>query len=257
MINKRYPDTNLIPAFNNPIDAKSFISGMDIFIGARMHGTIAAYSSGVPCIATAYSPKFINLFKVFDYDYVVDLTLLDNDEFNGFLLTHPMRGATPRRAPVGRIRSISTHAPHARCDGCPPALDGGQCYFYSRTPCEVRPAQNMANATTQAFLLTHPMRGATSVTTYYFVLIVISTHAPHARCDPNAPERHQTHQFLLTHPMRGATYTTPDLYRCKLFLLTHPMRGATKLNTACKRVYADFYSRTPCEVRPPRTIIIS
>ena len=94
MINKRYPDTNLIPAFNNPIDAKSFISGMDIFIGARMHGTIAAYSSGVPCIATAYSPKFINLFKVFDYDYVVDLTLLDNDEFNGFLLTHPMRGAT-------------------------------------------------------------------------------------------------------------------------------------------------------------------
>lgn len=79
MINKKYQDTNLIPVFNNPIDAKSFISGMDVFIGARMHGTIGAYSSGVPCIATAYSPKFKNLFQVLDYNYVVDLTELDND----------------------------------------------------------------------------------------------------------------------------------------------------------------------------------
>lgn len=65
---------NTHPEFSNPIEAKSFISSMDIFIGARMHATIAAFSSGVATIPTAYSRKFAGLYETLDYKYVVDLT---------------------------------------------------------------------------------------------------------------------------------------------------------------------------------------
>ena len=78
----RFPQVELVPVFDNPIDAKSFISNMDIFVGARMHGTIAAYTTGVACIPTAYSQKFSNLFKCFEYNYVIDLTAdTDNEAF--------------------------------------------------------------------------------------------------------------------------------------------------------------------------------
>lgn len=50
------------PHFKTPIEAKSYISGMSFFMGARMHSTIAAYSSGVPVLPMAYSRKFNGLF---------------------------------------------------------------------------------------------------------------------------------------------------------------------------------------------------
>ncbi len=50
-----YPNLILAPLFLSPIDAKSYISGMDFFMGARMHSTIAAFSSGVPVVPMAYS----------------------------------------------------------------------------------------------------------------------------------------------------------------------------------------------------------
>ena len=61
------------PRFNTPIEAKSFISGLDIFMGSRMHATIASYSSGVATIPLAYSRKFAGLFNNLDYSYVLDL----------------------------------------------------------------------------------------------------------------------------------------------------------------------------------------
>lgn len=79
-LKKKYPQVELVPVFDNPIDAKSFISNMDIFVGARMHGTIAAYTTGVACIPTAYSQKFRNLFKGFEYNYIIDLTTETNKE---------------------------------------------------------------------------------------------------------------------------------------------------------------------------------
>lgn len=65
--------------FNSPIQAKSLISQMDVFIGARMHATIAAFSSGVATIPTSYSVKFEGLFGALGYDRVVDLKALDTD----------------------------------------------------------------------------------------------------------------------------------------------------------------------------------
>lgn len=64
----------LAPLFLDPIEAKSYISGLDFFLGARMHACIAAYSSGVPVYPVAYSRKFNGLFiDTLGYEHVGDL----------------------------------------------------------------------------------------------------------------------------------------------------------------------------------------
>ena len=68
------------PAFKTPIDAKSYISNMDVFVGARMHSTIAAFSSGVPTIPVSYSRKFQGLYNTLNYDYIIDAKNLDEGE---------------------------------------------------------------------------------------------------------------------------------------------------------------------------------
>lgn len=73
LLHKKFPQIEVIPPFANPIEAKSFISRLDIFIGARMHGTIAAFSSGVACIPTGYSRKFVGLFETLGYFRTIDL----------------------------------------------------------------------------------------------------------------------------------------------------------------------------------------
>ena len=60
------------PKFSSPIEAKSYISGMDFFIGARMHSTIAAFSSGVPVVPIAYSRKVNGLYNSLEYPYYID-----------------------------------------------------------------------------------------------------------------------------------------------------------------------------------------
>lgn len=80
ILKEKYPQTHLVPLFKNPIEAKSCISKMDIFIGARMHGTIAAFTCEVACIPTAYSPKFAGLFRSVGYDTLVDLASVSTEE---------------------------------------------------------------------------------------------------------------------------------------------------------------------------------
>jgi polysaccharide pyruvyl transferase WcaK-like protein len=64
----------LAPRFDSPSEAKSYIAGMDFFMGARMHACIAALSSGVPVVPMAYSRKFKGLFGALGYDYTVECT---------------------------------------------------------------------------------------------------------------------------------------------------------------------------------------
>lgn len=71
-IANRYDNIVLAPRFESPVDAKSYISGLDMFSGARMHSTIAATSSGVPVIPVAYSRKFNGLFSSLEYPYFID-----------------------------------------------------------------------------------------------------------------------------------------------------------------------------------------
>ena len=69
-----FPGTVLAPAFTSPSAAKTYIAGMDFFLGARMHACIAAFSSGVPVIPMAYSRKFAGLFGSVGYGRTVDCT---------------------------------------------------------------------------------------------------------------------------------------------------------------------------------------
>ena len=71
-LHEKYPETILAPAFHTPIEAKSYISNMKIFVGSRMHATIAAFSSGVVTIPVSYSRKFEGLFNSLNYEYVIN-----------------------------------------------------------------------------------------------------------------------------------------------------------------------------------------
>jgi polysaccharide pyruvyl transferase WcaK-like protein len=69
---QEFPGTIVSPWFTSPSEAKSYIAGMDFFMGARMHATIAAFSSGVPVIPMAYSRKFAGVFNTLGYAHVAD-----------------------------------------------------------------------------------------------------------------------------------------------------------------------------------------
>ncbi|QQR35435.1 polysaccharide pyruvyl transferase family protein [Devosia oryziradicis] len=66
------PGSVLAPRFENSVQAKSYISGLDFFVGGRMHACIGAFSSGVPVVPVAYSRKFNGLFGSLGYTNYVD-----------------------------------------------------------------------------------------------------------------------------------------------------------------------------------------
>lgn len=88
LVNKRN-SKNLIlaPFFETPMDAKSYISSMDFFIGARMHATIAAFSSNTPVVPMSYSRKFEGLFcDTLNYRHVTDMRNSDTTESFNYII---------------------------------------------------------------------------------------------------------------------------------------------------------------------------
>jgi polysaccharide pyruvyl transferase WcaK-like protein len=82
-----FPGVERVPSFGSPSAAKSYISGLDFLVGARMHACIAAFSSGVPVVPVAYSRKFAGLFEgVLDYRHLVPVTGLSTDAAVTFTL---------------------------------------------------------------------------------------------------------------------------------------------------------------------------
>jgi polysaccharide pyruvyl transferase WcaK-like protein len=73
-IAKRYPDLVLAPRFTGPSEAKTYIANMDLFLGSRMHATIAALSSNTAVLPLGYSRKFSGLFGSLGYSWNSDLT---------------------------------------------------------------------------------------------------------------------------------------------------------------------------------------
>ena len=66
---------------SGPVEIKSYIAGMDFFMGARMHATIGAFSSGVPVVPMAYSRKFNGMFEnTLNYCHMADLKSQTNEE---------------------------------------------------------------------------------------------------------------------------------------------------------------------------------
>ena len=79
-IQEKYPSVQIMGDYNTPMEAKSIISTMDIFIGARMHATIAAFSTGVVTIPFSYSRKFEGLYQDLQYPYVLSATRMTTEE---------------------------------------------------------------------------------------------------------------------------------------------------------------------------------
>lgn len=67
-----FPNLVVAPPFSSPSEAKSYISGLDFFTGARMHACIAAFSSEVPVVPMSYSRKFNGLFGTLAYEELAD-----------------------------------------------------------------------------------------------------------------------------------------------------------------------------------------
>ena len=77
---EEFPEVKVAPSFADPIEAKTAIAKMDLFMGARMHACIAAISSGVPVIPMAYSRKFGGLFGALGYNHTLDCLSSTTDE---------------------------------------------------------------------------------------------------------------------------------------------------------------------------------
>ncbi len=86
MLADEFPGVILAPAFATPSEAKTYIAGLDFFMGARMHSCIAAFSAGVPVIPMAYSRKFAGLFGGLGYDHTVDCTTETPDAILGKIM---------------------------------------------------------------------------------------------------------------------------------------------------------------------------
>lgn len=79
-IGDRHPRAFPSPRFASPVEAKSYISGTDVFIGSRMHATIAAFTAGIPTIPVAYSRKFRGFYDNLGHPEGIDLRHLPTDE---------------------------------------------------------------------------------------------------------------------------------------------------------------------------------
>ena len=79
-LKKKYPEMKILSGISTPMDVKGYIAAMDVFIGARMHATIGAFSSGVATIPVSYSRKFEGLYESLEYDYLIHAREDSTDE---------------------------------------------------------------------------------------------------------------------------------------------------------------------------------
>ena len=81
LIKQKYKDSVVLaPAFKTPVEAKSYISNLDIFMGSRMHAIIGAISSGVVTIPFSYAYKFVTLYSNLDYPYIISAKKWSTEE---------------------------------------------------------------------------------------------------------------------------------------------------------------------------------
>ena len=106
---KEFDGVGLMPPFLNPMDAKTAISKMDIFTGARMHACIAAFSSGVPVIPIAYSRKFEGLFQSLGYSHTIDcLNVSSEDAFVSYRNSFEDREQLKQEVGLGNCKAVES-----------------------------------------------------------------------------------------------------------------------------------------------------
>lgn len=81
-----FPRAVRVGNLSGPSEAKSYISGLDLLIGARMHACIAAFSAGVPVVPVAYSRKFVGLFGLLNYRTMIPVSGLNEEGAVAFAL---------------------------------------------------------------------------------------------------------------------------------------------------------------------------
>lgn len=79
-LQKQYPEMKILRGISTPMDIKGYLAAMDVFIGARMHATIGAFSSGVATIPVSYSRKFEGLYDSLEYGYLIHARKESTDE---------------------------------------------------------------------------------------------------------------------------------------------------------------------------------
>ena len=82
-----FPGLIVAPEFADPVEAKSYIAGLDFLVAGRMHACIAAHSTGVPVVPIAYSRKFSGLFAgVLNYPHIVPVTGMGTEDAIAYTL---------------------------------------------------------------------------------------------------------------------------------------------------------------------------
>ena len=161
------------------------------------------------------------------------------DGAHGFQSTHPLRGATYRHGTIGIGTKISIHAPLAGCDEVLERLRVLQ-YISIHAPLAGCDSCAKILGLKEKFQSTHPLRGAT--------VQVLQRRLPQIDFNPRTPcgvrlllwtLRSKKPEFQSTHPLRGATSTGALLKSLFRFQSTHPLRGAT--------AKLPKYSRQICE----------
>lgn len=80
LLQEKYPEMKILDEIHTPMDMKGYLAAMDVFIGARMHATIGAFSSGVATIPVSYSRKFEGLYGSLAYEYVIHALQYSTEE---------------------------------------------------------------------------------------------------------------------------------------------------------------------------------
>ena len=162
-----------------------------------------------------------------------------------------MRGATkPDANDCCGQQLISIHAPLAGCDRCTVAATTAVADFNPRTPCGVRPWEDIMERMGYEFQSTHPLRGATCSIRQPRACSHFNPRTPcGVRRARNRAVRDDG-KFQSTHPLRGATHCRPaERPKSGKFQSTHPLRGATRSIPPDPRNHRYFNPRTPCGVR--------
>jgi polysaccharide pyruvyl transferase WcaK-like protein len=81
-----FPQARRAPSFPGPVEAKSYMSGLDFVVAGRMHACIGALSAGVPMVPIAYSRKFAGLFGSLGYSWLVPVTGMNADQAAAYVL---------------------------------------------------------------------------------------------------------------------------------------------------------------------------
>ncbi len=115
-LKETYPQVILAPQFLNPIVAKNYIATMDVFTGARMHSTIAAFSSGVATIPFAYSRKFEGLYHNIGYPYIIDGKTMQTEQAVAKTLEYISKSEELHKAGLESMKSVNDKLRNFKAD---------------------------------------------------------------------------------------------------------------------------------------------